>query len=220
MFVLGERGEAELVNYRMSGPLLCRRPAVRACGAAAWRRPAGGRADQPRRCRAARPAAAEGVMSDERVLDPRRPSPAKVDPGNPRPARAGPRRVVRFRRGVIIAIAALGSRHADRHAWLALKPPSLEHGRCRARTGPPMRPAPRRTCSRARRALMATCRGSGRRCPAISAGRSSSGSGKWRPRRLCRASRRAAQRMPPRRRPRPSGSGGSPRRARRARRRC
>jgi type IV secretion system protein TrbI len=49
---------------------------------------------------------------------------AKVDPET-LVLRGRPARVVRFRRGVIIAIAALGSTALIGTAWMALKPPSL-----------------------------------------------------------------------------------------------
>lgn len=52
-------------------------------------------------------------------------SPAKVDPET-LVLRAAPGRVTRFRRGVIVAIAAAGSSAIAGMAWLALKPPSLD----------------------------------------------------------------------------------------------
>jgi type IV secretion system protein VirB10 len=62
-------------------------------------------------------------MSDER--DPIAPAgPEKVDPET-LVLRGSPGRVVRFRRGVIVAIAALGSAAIIAVAWLALKPASL-----------------------------------------------------------------------------------------------
>lgn len=51
-------------------------------------------------------------------------SPVKADPET-LVLRAVPRRVTRFRRGAIIAIAAAGSTAIGGIAWLALKPPSL-----------------------------------------------------------------------------------------------
>lgn len=62
-------------------------------------------------------------MSDDR--SPTRPNePAKVDP-EMLVLRGRPARVVRFRRGVIIAIAALGSTVLVGSAWLALRPAAL-----------------------------------------------------------------------------------------------
>jgi len=62
-------------------------------------------------------------MSDERD-DIAPAGAAKVDPES-LVLRGRPARVVRFRRGVIIAIAALGSTALIGTAWMALKPPSL-----------------------------------------------------------------------------------------------
>src|SRR5205085_8179768 len=57
-------------------------------------------------------------MSEE---TPEAPAPAKVDPET-LVLRGRPGRVVRFRRGAIIAIAALGSTAIVGTAWVALKP--------------------------------------------------------------------------------------------------
>lgn len=62
-------------------------------------------------------------MSDERTPLPPA-GPAKVDPET-LVLRGSPGRVVRFRRGVIVGIAALGSTALVATAWLALKPASL-----------------------------------------------------------------------------------------------
>lgn len=65
------------------------------------------------------------------------PAPApKVDPGTLM-LRGSPGRIVRFRRGLIIAVAALGSSAVAGVAWMALKPPSFNVG-----IEPPPRPAP------------------------------------------------------------------------------
>jgi type IV secretion system protein VirB10 len=55
-----------------------------------------------------------------------KPSPAKVDPET-LAIRARPARAIRFKRGVIIGVAALGSASLMTVAWLALKPPSFRH---------------------------------------------------------------------------------------------
>jgi type IV secretion system protein VirB10 len=54
------------------------------------------------------------------------PPPAKADPET-LVIRARPGRVIRFKRGVIIAIAALGSVSLTAVAWIALKPTSFRH---------------------------------------------------------------------------------------------
>ena len=79
-------GEAELVNYRMSGPLLCRRPAVRrgpSCGSApSGRRSSGSAATMPGGA-----ASAGGGRHERRTRDDRAGRRRQGRSGNPRPAR-------------------------------------------------------------------------------------------------------------------------------------
>lgn len=68
------------------------------------------------------------------------PPPAKVDPET-LVIRARPRRAIRFRRGVIVAIAALGSVSLIVVAWVALKPVSLRRVVDQEESQPAARPA-------------------------------------------------------------------------------
>src|SRR3546814_1666337 len=89
------------------------------CGGriAAWGRPAAGGADQPD--------GREAVMADPIEPDargPQAPEPSRKAAPDTLTLRAAPRRVVRFRRGVIIGGAAAGAFAIAGVAWMALGP--------------------------------------------------------------------------------------------------
>jgi type IV secretion system protein VirB10 len=87
--------------------------------------------------------------------------------------RARPPRAIRFRRGVIIAIAAIGSVSLIAVAWLALKPRMFQRVDAREELSQP-NARPVSNALNGAPASYGMCRGWVRRCPAISAGRSSS----------------------------------------------
>ena len=95
--------------------------------------------------------------------------PAKVDPET-LVLRGRPRRVVRFRRGVIIAAAALGSTAIVGVTWFALKPATFHivaEGEDRSDAGAKRPPDALANAPR----TYGDVPSSGRRCPAISAAR-------------------------------------------------
>ena len=109
MFVLGESGEAAARQLsRVAAAIM----SSTGCSRAAELR-LGERRQQVVRisrddARPARPAPAEGVMTDERRAPGAAPAPPRSIPET-LVLRGSPARVVRFRRGAIVAIAALGS---------------------------------------------------------------------------------------------------------------
>src|SRR5689334_2636277 len=80
--------------------LLCGRSPVRRSRAQAWRKTSAGGADQPRR-----PVSAQRAALVTEPFQPEAERPPKVD-AESLVLRGSPRRVTRFRRGLIIAIAA------------------------------------------------------------------------------------------------------------------
>ena len=68
------------------------------------------------------------------------PAPAKVDPET-LAIRARPRRAIRFRRGVIIAISAAGSASLIAVTWVALKPAVFRQVAQEAELSQPARPS-------------------------------------------------------------------------------
>ena len=101
---------------------------------------------------------------------------AKVDPET-LALRAQPVRAIRFKRGAIVGIAALGSAGLVATAWIALRPAALHLTAQADDQTPPSRPP---ICWVRFPAAMLTCRNSVPPCRAIWAGQSSTTSGQWR----------------------------------------
>ena len=116
-FVLGSSGKAELV-ISPAGPLLCRRPLVFRGRAAPGRKAPAGRPDRPDRT--GRPQPGEGLVTgpgDQGSLSPL----PKEDP-QALVLRGRPRRVVRFRRGLLVGAAGGLCAAIAGLTWVALEP--------------------------------------------------------------------------------------------------